>query len=53
MAMIGKREAVTERLAVRKHGTGSIGSLTISELARQLKLGKDVTDVSEGLGLAD
>ena len=53
MAMIGKREAVTERLAVRKHGTGSMGSLTISELARQLKLGKDVTDVSEGLGLAD
>ena len=37
MTIIGKHEAETERIAVRKHGTGNAGSLTIEELARQVR----------------
>ena len=34
MAIIGKREAETKKIAVRKHGTGNLGSLTIRELVK-------------------
>lgn len=37
MAVIGKREAETERVAVRKHSVGSLGSLSIEELTQLLK----------------
>jgi len=37
MAIIGKHEAETERIAVRKHGTGNAGSMAIEELARQVR----------------
>jgi threonyl-tRNA synthetase len=37
MAIIGKREAETKKIAVRKHGTGNLGSLTIQELVKIIK----------------
>jgi threonyl-tRNA synthetase len=37
MAIIGKHEAETERIAVRRHGTGNAGSMAIEELARQIR----------------
>ena len=37
MAIIGKHEAETGRIAVRRHGTGNLGSLTIEELARHVR----------------
>jgi threonyl-tRNA synthetase len=37
MAIIGKHEAETGRIAVRRHGTGNAGSLTIEELARHVR----------------
>jgi threonyl-tRNA synthetase len=37
MAVIGKREAETKKIAVRKHGTGNLGSLTIQELVKLIK----------------
>ncbi len=37
MAIIGKREAEKEELAVRKHRVGNIGSLTIQELISTIK----------------
>lgn len=40
MAIVGKREAETEKIAVRKHGKGNIGSLTIRELVKQLEENK-------------
>jgi threonyl-tRNA synthetase len=36
MAIIGKREVQTEKISVRRHGTGKIGELTIQELAKQI-----------------
>jgi threonyl-tRNA synthetase len=33
MAIIGKREAETGTMAIRKHGTGKLGSMTLEELA--------------------
>jgi threonyl-tRNA synthetase len=32
MAIVGKREAETGRMAIRKHGTGELGSMTVEEL---------------------
>lgn len=37
MAITGKREIQAEKMAVRKHGTGNIGSLTIQELVKTIK----------------
>jgi threonyl-tRNA synthetase len=37
MAITGKRETETKRIAVRKHGTGNLGSLTIHELFKLIK----------------
>jgi threonyl-tRNA synthetase len=37
MAIIGKREAKQEEVAVRKHGIGNIGSLKIQELIATIK----------------
>lgn len=37
MAIVGKREAETEKIAVRKHGKGNIGSMTIKEFVKQLR----------------
>jgi threonyl-tRNA synthetase len=37
MAIIGKREAETRKIAVRKHGTGNVGSLAILELVKAIK----------------
>ena len=37
MAIIGKREAEKEKIAVRKHGTGNIGSLAIQELISTIR----------------
>jgi threonyl-tRNA synthetase len=37
MAITGKREIQTEKIAVRKHGTGNIGSLTIQELVKSIE----------------
>jgi threonyl-tRNA synthetase len=34
MAIIGKREVETKKIAVRKHGSGSLGSLTIQALLK-------------------
>lgn len=36
MVIVGKNEVIQEKVAVRKHGTGNIGSLTIEELATLL-----------------
>lgn len=40
MAIVGKREAETKKIAVRKHGKGNIGSLTAKELIKQLQQNK-------------
>jgi threonyl-tRNA synthetase len=37
MAICGKREAESEKISVRKHGTGNIGSLTVKELVNNIK----------------
>jgi len=37
MAIVGKNEAAQKNIAVRKHGTGNAGSLTIEELARHVR----------------
>jgi threonyl-tRNA synthetase len=37
MAIIGKHEVQTEKIAVRRHGKGSMGQLAISELVKQIK----------------
>jgi threonyl-tRNA synthetase len=37
MAIIGKREAETKKIAIRKHVAGNIGSLTIQELVKRIK----------------
>jgi threonyl-tRNA synthetase len=37
MAIMGKREAETKKIAVRKHGIGNLGSLTIQELVKIIK----------------
>jgi len=37
MAIIGKREAETKKLAIREHGAGKTGSLTILELVKIIK----------------
>jgi threonyl-tRNA synthetase len=37
MAITGKREAETKKIAIRKHGTGNLGSLTIQELVKIIK----------------
>jgi threonyl-tRNA synthetase len=37
MAIIGKREAETKKIAIRKHGTGNLGSLAIQELVKLIK----------------
>jgi threonyl-tRNA synthetase len=37
MAISGKRETETKKIAVRKHGTGNLGSLTIQELLKLIK----------------
>jgi threonyl-tRNA synthetase len=36
MVVVGKNEVIQEKVAVRKHGIGNIGSLTIKELATLL-----------------
>jgi threonyl-tRNA synthetase len=36
MVIVGKNEVLQEKVAVRKHGTGNMGSLTIRELAMLL-----------------
>ncbi|MEW6506048.1 MAG: His/Gly/Thr/Pro-type tRNA ligase C-terminal domain-containing protein [Chloroflexota bacterium] len=36
MAIIGKRETENKKVALRKHGTGNIGTLTIQELIRKI-----------------
>jgi len=33
MVIVGKHEVIQEKVAVRKHGTGNLGSMTIEELA--------------------
>ena len=37
MIICGKREVETKKVAVRKHGTGNMGSLTISEFVKSLQ----------------
>lgn len=37
MAIIGKREAETGRIAIRKHGTGKLDSLTFEELVSHIR----------------
>ena len=37
MAVCGKREAKSKEMAVRKHGVGDIGMLTIKELVKNIK----------------
>jgi len=37
MVVVGKREIEIEKIAVRKHGTGNMGSLTIRELVKHIK----------------
>ena len=37
MAIIGKREVENQKLAVREHGTGNIGTLTIDEFVEHAK----------------
>ena len=37
MVIVGKREVIQEKVAVRKHGTGNLGSLTIEELAMRIR----------------
>lgn len=37
MIICGKKEADSKKVAVRKHGTGNIGSLTISEFIKNLQ----------------
>jgi threonyl-tRNA synthetase len=37
MAICGKREAETNKISIRKHGTGNMGLLTIEEFVTNLK----------------
>jgi threonyl-tRNA synthetase len=37
MAICGKREAKSKKMAIRKHGVGDIGTLTIKELVKNIK----------------
>jgi threonyl-tRNA synthetase len=37
MAIVGRREAETKKIAVRKHGKGNMGLLTVEELIKQLR----------------
>jgi threonyl-tRNA synthetase len=37
MAIVGKHEAETGKIAVRKHGAGNVGLLTTGELVKRIK----------------
>jgi threonyl-tRNA synthetase len=37
MAIAGKREVEQQKVSVRKHGTGKVGSMTTTELATHIR----------------